>query len=411
MFKGIDRNRDYEKHFVVDEADHKKIVKSVDGSIRVIDLYSDIKGSGKGPESILKGGNGMDFPQLDALNLEAQESTKVDDLKKTAVKVAFIGAGQGGCKIADEFWDQGYRRVLLVNTTDQDMVGLQCPNKKIFGVSNIGTGKNPEIGRKFAEEYREDILRACKKHFGNDTELVIICTGAGGGSGSGSTPVLIDVAKQFLASIGQPEGHVGVVAAFPKKSEGQSVMNNAQALMGKLIDRVDGKLISPLIVVDNDKIGKLFPKASITEFYKIANKNIAGLFNVFNELSSQSSPYSTLDPADLKSVLYSGVIVFGMTPITNMNDETAIAAAIEKNIKGGLLSEEFSLKGATHAGAILVATKAKMATIPQGSFDMAFETLQRVMGGKDLVLHSGIYEAPDELGDRCMLYTIAGGLK
>ena len=348
----------------------------------------------------------MDFPQLDELTLESQEARTVEDTKPTSIRMAFIGAGQGGCKIADEFWAQGYRRVLMVNTTELDMAGLECPHRLIIGGGVGGAGKNPEVGKKAAQASREEVLRACKKAFGNNVELVVVCTGAGGGTGSGSTPVLIDMARDYLASIGAPV-HVGVIAAFPKKSEGASVTNNAQSLMAHLLDEAAAKRIAPLVVVDNEKIGRMFPKASITEFFKTANKNIAGLFNVFNELTAQASPYSSMDSADYRSILFGGGVVFGMMPITNTDEETAIAAAVEKNVKGGLLSDSISIVGATHAGAILVASKAKLATIPQSNLDMAFETLQRVMGGKNVVLHSGVYDGPDGLGEKAMLYTIA----
>jgi hypothetical protein len=58
-----------------------------------------------------------------------------------------------------------------------------------------------------------------------------------------------------------------------------------------------------------------------------------------------------------------------------------------------------------------VASKEMLAKIPQSSFDAAFETLGRVLGSKDLVLHSGIYEGPDSLGSAVWLYTIVGGIK
>ena len=351
----------------------------------------------------------MEFPELDELNLEAEEGATVEDSKVTAVKMAFIGGGQGGCKIADEFYTNGYRRILLVNTTEQDMAGLNAPNRIIIGTGDAGAGKNPEVGRKAAEYSRGDIFRSCKKAFGTDVDWIIITVGLGGGTGSGSCDTLVSVAKDYMISI-EKEPRVGVIASFPKKSEGQGVKNNAQKVMAELLDDVDGKKISPLIIVDNDKISRLFPKATISNFFSIANKNIVGLFNVFNELAAMNSPYSTLDPADYKSLLSSGAILFGMAPISNFEDETAIASVVEKNVKNGLLSDTLSTKGATHAGAILVASKEMLNEIPQSSFDMAFEALSRSIGTDNLVLHNGIYEGSEKLGNKAMLYTIIAGL-
>lgn len=353
----------------------------------------------------------VDFPELDELSVTEQgPSDKVEDTKPTAEKMAFLGVGQAGCKIADAFWEKGYKRVLLVNTTEQDMAGLQCPNRVIIGKNKTGAGKNPEVGEKAAQDAQEEVLRSLYKAFGTDLERVMVCTSSGGGTGSGAAPVMVEVASKYMDSLGLPV-KVGVIASGPKKSEGAAVKANNDRLMKKLSALVQAKKISPLILMDNDRISKLFPKANIVSFFSIANKNIVGLMDVFNCLASQSSPYSTLDPADYKSILDSGVITLGMNTIAQAEDATAMAAAVQKNVGGGLLSEAAKLEGATHAGAILVATKAKLETLPQTNLDLAFETLGRLIGSQGLMLHSGIYEGPESLDNRVLMYTIVGGLK
>lgn len=403
----------YEKVFDVDEDWRKKIVKLKDGSHRTVLIWGPKDKVGpvieKDKEEVTMS-NEMEFPQLDELVLQEQKADVVEDTKKTAVKMAFVGAGQGGCKVADTFYAQGYKRVLLVNTTAQDMAGLEAPSKLVIGGGISGAGKKPEAGKKAAQEAREDVLRAMKKAFGNDVEHVVVCAGAGGGTGTGSCEVLVEVAKDFMKSIGK-DPKVGVLVTMPKKAEGAAVIQNAEKLMGTLFGLVDEKAISPLMVFDNEKILRMFPKASIADFFKIANKNMVGLFNVFNELCAQASPYSSLDVADYKTLLNSGTIVYGMTPLKDVESDTAIAEAIEKNVKKGLFTDSLKLEGATHAGGILVASKEMLAKIPQSSFDMAFETLGRVLGSKDLVLHSGIYEGPDSLGSTVLLYTLVGGIK
>lgn len=407
---------DSEKMFEVDHGRWgKKIQRLKDGTRRVLTMWGPrdealvIEQKEMQMSETENANAGMDFPVLDDMVLEAQQADVVEDTKKTAVKMGFVGGGQGGCKVADTFYGNGYRRVLLVNTTAQDMAGLEAPNKLVIG-QVAGAGKNPEAGKKAAQEHREDILRAMKKALGNDVEHIIVCVGAGGGTGTGSCEVLVSVAKDFLKSLNK-EPKVGVLVTLPKKAEGAAVIDNSTKLLGSLFGMVDDKSISPLMVFDNQKILQMFPKASIADFFKIANKNMVGLFNVFNELCAQASPYSSLDVADYKTILNSGTVVYGMTPLSNVESDTAIAEAIEKNVKRGLFSDTLKVEGATHAGAILVASKAKLQQIPQSAFDMAFETLGRVLGSKGLVLHSGIYEGNDSLGDKVLLYTIVGGLK
>lgn len=351
-----------------------------------------------------RGEKKMDFPELEDLGAQGEAATDViADTKPVADKICVIGAGQAGCKIAENFWSKGYRRVLLLNSTQQDMAGLTCPNQLIIGKTKTGAGKNPEVGAQAVRDSAEEILRAAYKAFGSDFDRIIIATSGGGGTGCGATAELVPLARRYMEEKGKAP-KVGVIVCTPKKSEGEAVGRNSDGLIAKLRAFVEAGELSPLIMVSNERIGKLYPNAPITRFAEIANANIVGLYNVFNELAAQASPISTLDPSDYRSVLDSGVLVFGMTTITG-DDPTAMAAAVEKNITGGMLSDAVKIQGATHAGAILVASKARLDTLPQSSLDMAFEALGRVLGGK-LTLHSGVYPGPDQLDQRILFYTI-----
>lgn len=354
----------------------------------------------------------MEFPDLEEIGgpVTDDQSGVVKDLMPVAEKMAFVGVGQAGSKLADCFWIKGYRRVLAVNTTDQDMKGIECVNKCIIGKSNQGAGKKPEVGAKAASDSKEELMRALYKAVGTDFERIIVCTSSGGGTGCGATPVLIEIAKEYCRANGKPE-KVGVIVAGPKKSEGEAVGKNHKGLMELLKAAAEAKTISPLVLVDNERIGKLAKSVSVTQFFDVANKQIVGLFSVFNELSAQASPYMTIDPADYKTILDSGVLTFGMTVIRNAGDKTALAEAVQKNVSGGMLSDKAKITGATHAGGILVATPQTLGVTPQENLDLAFETLNRLLGGSGLVLHQGIYDGPENLADRMFLYVIAGGLQ
>lgn len=351
----------------------------------------------------------MDFPELEDLGGAGQEATDVvKDTKPVAEKVCFVGVGQAGCKIADTFYEKGYRRVLLLNTTEQDMAGLVCPNQLLIGKVKLGAGKNPEVGAQAVRDSGEEINRALYKALGSDFERIIVCTSGGGGTGSGATTEMVPLLRKYMADAGKPV-KVGVIVCAPKKSEGAAVEKNSQALVSTLRAMVEKQELSPFILVDNERIGKLFPNVPIAKFFSVCNANVAGLYSVFNELAAQASPYATLDPADYKSVLDSGVIVFGMTTIQNGSDPTAMAEAVEKNINGGMLSAAVKIQGAQRAGAILVATKDKLGELPQSNLDRAFEALGRVINAPGLMLHQGIYEGPEKLENRLLFYTVVGG--
>lgn len=352
-------------------------------------------------------GENMDLPMMDDLEVEGGV-TEIQDAKDFAVKFGFLGGGQAGGKLCEEFYKLGYRRLLAVNTTTQDFDGLTFQHKVIIGDGLNGAGKDPSVGYKAADESREQILRACKEAFGNDVEHIMVMASTGGGTGSGSCEVLIEVAKDYLKSLGK-EPKVGVIACLPKQAEGAKVLENSKRLMGKLTAMVDSKQLAPLVVSDNEKILKMYPKVSVAKFHEAANRNVAGLFSVFNDVCSKSSAYQTLDRADYRSILASGIIVFGATKIKDAaKTETAIAETIEKNLKAGLLAS-VKFAGATHAGAILLASKDMLENIPQSSFDLAFQSLNRSLGGS-ILLHSGVYEGPEALGEDALVYSVIGGI-
>lgn len=351
----------------------------------------------------------MEFPQLDDLSTEEQQSDVVADAGAKAEKVCFVGVGQAGCKIADAFWAKGYRRVLLLNTTEQDMAGLECPNRVIMQGAGHGAGKNRAVGKAAAEASREEILRAMFKAFGTDFERVVVCTSGGGGTGSGASPTVVQIARTYCDAHQKPQ-KVGAIVGGPRRSEGQAVGSNNSALVTEMLAEVSAKRLSPLVLMDNERIAKLYPKASVADFFRIANANVVGLYDVFNSLAAQSSAYSTLDPADYRSVMDAGVLVFGMTTVKDASDPTAIAAAVEKNIGGGLLSDAVTIRGATHAAGIMVTSKERLASLPQADLDRAFESLNRVIGTPYLCVHQGVYET-DTVGDKVLFYCCASGLK
>jgi cell division GTPase FtsZ len=114
-----------------------------------------------------------------------EEDCREDEFE-SAVRMAFIGAGQGGGRLAQAFYDLGYRRVCAVNTTDQDLAPLSLDNKFVIGNDRGGAGKDPEQGRAAAKESYEDIMDLMMRSWGENVDQIYCCVGAGGGSGTGS---------------------------------------------------------------------------------------------------------------------------------------------------------------------------------------------------------------------------------
>ena len=343
--------------------------------------------------------------------IEIQKAEDLGDKFTSAIRMAFIGAGQGGGRIAQSFYNFGYRRVCAVNTTDQDFASLTLPNRLIIGNNRGGAGKDPEQGEMAAKESYEDIMDLLMRSWGEGVEQMFVCVGAGGGSGTGSWPVLLDAMREFGKStnIEKPfYKHLGVIMTMPKRSEGARVQRNAHKAIELALDKLEKHQISALILVDNAKIHELYPGLPVKMFWNVANDNFAGIFHTFNLLAAQDSEYNTFDRADFRSVIRNGMMIFGRTRVEQWKGKEDISVAVRQNLKKTLLADGFDLSKANTAGAIVVAHDDVLQAVPMENIDYAFNSLGRALGNEGITLHNGIYE-----GRRAGMevFTIISGLE
>lgn len=353
----------------------------------------------------------VEIGQIDDEVIETVEE-KVEDTKARAVKMAFIGAGQGGGNLADAFWANGYRRVIVVNTTTRDMQRLSIPESNRYVLkSEGGAGKNPAIGKKLVETEIEEIYKLMQSAFKKDVDQILICVGAGGGTGSGASMPLIKAAKHYMESIGAKDvdKKVGVIVTLPTKDESAAVQRNALDTLMPLLDLAEGGKLSPLVLVDNARVMSLYGKASVVDVWGKANKNIAGLFDVFNVVTAtdDASAHLVCDPKDYKTVLEGGILTFGRTKIEKVEKATDVADAVRANIAKGLLVEGLDISKAHRGAAILVAPAEGLASVSQEAMENAFASLNRMMSqDAGTTLHRGVYEG----GSGIYIYGIFSGL-
>ena len=152
---------------------------------------------------------------------EPQELKKntVEDKAQVAFKFAFVGAGQGGSRIAETFHGLGYRRVAAINTAQQDLNTIKIENKLCIGEG--GAGKDPKVAQKYYKEKEEDVLDFMRHSFGEEVDKIFICAGAGGGTGAGCLIPLVKSSQEILKTLGSENSKVGVILALPKNSEGK----------------------------------------------------------------------------------------------------------------------------------------------------------------------------------------------
>ena len=242
----------------------------------------------------------LQLPTLDLEQYEPNlgEETGVRDDIKGSTRYAWIGAGQCGGRLVKSFYDLGYKKVLAVNSThhDLDLLGIPEEQKFLMDIGEKGAGKDMGRGEKAVQQNQQKILHLARQKFGTQIDHIMVCFGAGGGTGSGSVVGLIEVAKRYARYIGleNPNKKVGVVMTLPTVGEASSplVSENAHKVASKLSKMAKGGEISPLIIVDNDKINKMYPGMTVKSFWPSINNTVASLFDIFNRLSALSSSYS-----------------------------------------------------------------------------------------------------------------------
>jgi len=352
---------------------------------------------------------------LEQFEPNIHEEVGVMDKIKGSTRYAWIGAGQCGGRLVKSFYDLGYRKVLAVNTTHHDLDLLEIPKNQKFlmDIGEKGAGKDMERGREAVQQYQQDILHLTRQTFGSQVDHIMVCFGAGGGTGSGSVVGLIEIAKRYARYIGltNPNQTVGAVMTLPTVGEAISplVAENAHKVAWELSQMAAAEKISPLIIVDNDKINKMYPGMTVKSFWPNINNTVASLFDIFNKLSALSSQYTSFDPVDYHSIMESGgCTIMGLTKVTKFGDKFVLSEAVKKNLSKTLLAGGFDLTTAKVAGCIAVGGRKLMANVKglQDNIDYAFDVLSEITG--KATIHRGIYE---DNKDSLRVYTIIGGLE
>jgi cell division GTPase FtsZ len=337
---------------------------------------------------------------------EEEKTIEIEDTFKGAFKFAIIGAGQGGGRLAQTFWNMGYKRTAVINTSEQDLATIDMPDDRKLLIGTGGAGKNPAVAASLIKDKKEDVLDFMRRSFGPGFDRVFCCASAAGGTGSGTLLHLIDVAIELQQSLKTTSQKVGVVLALPKISEGQKLNANAYNVLRDVFALVEKGIVSPLVLVDNEKISTLYPKLAVDPFWDTANRSLISLFHLFNLTSIRESRYTSFDPSDLKTILDSGLITFGATPVENWKDATGISFAIRNSLKKNILSGGVSIETGNTAGAMIIGSEEVLGQVPQVNLDTAFEQLTRILKPGNTV-HRGIYRG-NKPG--LVVYTIIGGL-
>ena len=218
---------------------------------------------------------------------------QIEDQQSFAT-IKVIGCGGAGNNAINRMVDAGLKGVefIAVNTDRQALAMSKASTTIQIGeklTKGLGAGAVPDVGRRAAEESREEIAQALK-----GADLVFVTAGMGGGTGTGAAPIVAEIARDLNCLT------IAVVTK-PFAFEGKQRMKNAEMGVIDLKQRVD-----TLVVIPNDRLLQVVTKGtSMLEAFRIADDVLRQGIQGISDLIAVPALIN-LDFADVKTVMESG---------------------------------------------------------------------------------------------------------
>ncbi len=209
-------------------------------------------------------------------------------------RIKVIGVGGGGQNAVNRMIEEGISGVefIAANTDAQALNLSKAPVRVRLGdklTRGLGTGGNPEIGYKAAEESSDELYNVLK-----GADMVFVTAGMGGGTGTGAAPVVSQVAKECGALT------IGVVTR-PFTFEGGRRSQAAEAGITKMKEHAH-----TLISIPNDRLLQLADKkSSLQDAFRMADDVLRQGIQGISELITVPGLIN-LDFADVRTIMSEG---------------------------------------------------------------------------------------------------------
>ena len=240
---------------------------------------------------------------------------------ESVVNIKVIGVGGGGNNVVNRMVRSGTKGVEFVAVnTDKQALNVSSATYKIQIGEKLthgqGAGSDPEVGRKSAEESRNQIAKALE-----DTDMVFITAGMGGGTGTGGAPIVAEIAKEMdiltVAVVTKPFGF-----------EGRRRMQQAESGIAELKDKVDS-----LVIIPNERLKHATDqKITFANAFEIADDVLRQAVQSISDLIRDTG-FINLDFADVTAIMkdaglaHMGVGMVGLQQGLRLPGSTALPAA------------------------------------------------------------------------------------
>jgi cell division protein FtsZ len=242
--------------------------------------------------------------------------------------IRVVGVGGAGLNAVDRMIDSGITQVdfIAVNTDIQQLQMSDASTKIHIGselTEGLGSGADPEIGRRAAEDGYDAIKRALR-----GSDMVFVTAGEGGGTGSGAAPIVAKIARELGALT------VGIVT-MPFKFEGSRRRKQADEGLQSLREACD-----TLIVVPNDRLLEVLDRStSMLDAFRIADDVLRhGVQGICDLITNPG--LINLDFADVRTIMAeSGSALMGIGYATG---ENRAKEAAERALRSPLIETEIT---------------------------------------------------------------------
>ena len=303
--------------------------------------------------------------------------------------IKVVGVGGGGVNAVNRMIDAGLKGVefIAVNTDAQALLMSDADVKLDIGrdlTRGLGAGSDPEVGRRAAEDHKEEIEAAI-----TGADMIFITAGKGGGTGTGAAPVIAEIARGCGALT------IGVVTR-PFGFEGRRRAVQAEQGIQRLKENVDTQIVIPndrLLTVSTDD-------TSVLNAFKMADEVLLQGVQGITDLITTPGLINT-DFADVKMIMSNaGSALMG---IGYASGEGRALAAARAAISSPLL--EASIEGAR--GILLNISGGS----DLGLFEVneAAEVIHGVAHPDANIIFGAVID--DEMGDDVRVTVIAAGFE
>jgi len=238
-------------------------------------------------------------------------------------RIKVVGVGGGGCNAVNRMIEEGLQGVefVAVNTDAQALMLAKAPTRVRIGeklTRGLGSGGDPEMGRKATEESAEELYSVLK-----GADMVFITAGMGGGTGTGGAAIVAQIAKEVGSLT------IGVVTR-PFTFEGSRRIQAAEAGISQLKEQSD-----TLIVIPNDRLLQIVDKrANLQQAFRLADDVLRQGVQGISELITVPGLIN-LDFADVRTIMSEGGAA--LMAVGNGKGEDAARIAAEQAISSQLL--------------------------------------------------------------------------